>query len=150
MRKFVIWSAFLLALGVVSLAVLVQLTFWTGSPEIKHNIPSAEWLPMSASNISIYERPGFGWVRIYECSISETEVIKFAKASGWKFEEQENIFVNFRHVFGYEKLSEFKMVGPVDALHKGWLYEKHASNGGGVTSVYDPQKQRLFVSESRR
>jgi hypothetical protein len=57
---------------------LVSIVFHTGEPSIEKHLDSVDWLPHSASDVSYFERKGFGWVKIYECSMPEESFLAFA------------------------------------------------------------------------
>jgi hypothetical protein len=118
-------------------------------PNVENNLASVEWLPGSASDISYYQTEGFGWTKIYECTMEEDPVREFAAGNRWVLEEKEYAFMSGRNLLGLSPLKEPDN-DETDFAGKILFYEDRASNGGGITVIYDRDRKRLFVNESHR
>jgi hypothetical protein len=121
-RKWAIWGACITISLFLSFNGLFFLAFHTGEPITGKHVDSVDWLPSSATDISYYKRDGFGWIKDYECSISEHDFLSLAEKEGWKLQEEKNRL----------------------------FYEKRYPNGGGVTVYYDKHSKRLSVQSNHR
>ncbi len=128
---------------------LFSFMFHTGDPIIEKHLDSVDWLPPAASDISYFERKGFGWIKIYECSIDEIEFLKFAEQNSWQMKEMGDASAHFRNLLGEPPLRIIHDV-QVDIVPKALYFEDRKPNGGGVTVIYDKELKRLFYSSSHR
>jgi len=139
--------------GIVLFPILVFVAFslilWQGKPTLQKHLKSVEWLPASASDVSCFERKGFGWIKIYECSIEEADVKALAKQNGWTFVETNDVFVPFREALGEEPLREVDGE-KLDLARRALWFDRTQPNGGGTTAIYDRDLQRLLVKSSHR
>jgi hypothetical protein len=121
-RRWALGGFLTVILFLVAFMTMFYMAFTPGEPETGEHVASVDWLPSSASDISFYRREGFGWIRNYDCSIPEEDLLKFAEKRGWKLE------------------------GEGDVL----FYEKRHPNGGGATVHYNRTSQRLTVHSNHR
>lgn len=101
---------------------LVFRAFSPGEMTIGQHVESVDWLPASATDISYEKRDGFGWIKNYDCLISEDDFLILAEEEGWLVQEDETFY----------------------------FYENRHPNGGGVTVHYDKISKRLSVQSNHR
>ena len=135
-------------LALLAFGLLVATT-WRSAPKIEKHIPSADWLPLEASDISYIETEGFGWNRFSEFTISEPKLRVFAEENQWSLEATENVFVHMRSILGEPPLREF-YGDPADYILRALVYEDRKENRGGVTLTYDLDTGRAYLHTSHR
>jgi hypothetical protein len=105
-----------------SLYWLFYIAFSTGEVTTGEHVDSVDWLPASATDITFYRRDGFGWIRNYDCLISEEDFLILAGKWNWPMQEYEEYY----------------------------FYEKWHPNGGGVSVHYHKKTWRLTVHSNHR
>ena len=144
----------LIGAGCLFLFVVASLfmMFRPVEPERGYNVDSVSWLPNEASNITFYAREGLAMLRIAEGSMSEADFREWADSKGWDLEEKKNsrgsgylrtAFLDLPEHQGLDQL-------PEDFVRDGLYYENRASNGGGVTVLFDREKERFYYSVASR
>jgi len=119
------WAISGVLLAFLSFAILTMLFFYafqTSDPYTGEHVPSVDWLPESATDISFYRIDGFGWVKNYDCLIPEKDFRIFAMESGWKLQAEDSTL----------------------------FYAKRHPNGGGVSVNYNRETRRLHVQSNHR
>ena len=111
---------------IIFFPVVFMVLFWCAfrTQEITsgEHLDAVDWLPPSATDISFTKRDGFGWMKVYTCSISEDDFFQLAAAEGWDLQQDGNVL----------------------------FYEKWHLNGGGASVSFNTDSQRLSVSSSHR
>jgi hypothetical protein len=112
------------------------------------HVASVDWLPKTASDITFREGSGLFYSFDYECTITPEEFQVLARESKWTVSERRDFYASRRREFlGLPPFRVHKN-RPPNHYPFALVYEKTAENGGGTRVVYDPERQRLFVSES--
>lgn len=137
--------------GLLALLALVLAGYVLLYPQeaVRRNVDAVDWLPPTASDISYYERTGFGWVRCAEFSIVRDDLLAYATANGWQLEPVTNIAAPICPAL----LVPFTQTdNPLSAgtISNGLRYKNRHPNGGGITIVYDPATSRCYYSASHR
>ena len=151
MMKPNIKSGCLIAIGCISL-VIITLYFlvFQSKPRIEIGLARVPWLPVAASNINIYERSGFAWIKLYEGQLPEADFREYAASNGWKMTSTTNEPVSWRKVFGLRPLRTIEDIGNIDLVPNALTYSDRQPNGGGITVVYDLEFHQLHVLQSHR
>ena len=145
-----IFKFLLIGLGVLLIAVILLIVFAFSSSDIKlvSHVSQVDWLPSSASDITYARRDGFGWFLTYECNLPENDFLALAKKENWPVKETTNVLGS-----GYRLI--LKLPEPTNALgdptyfaDQAFVYENRYPNGGGVTVIYDRQRNRLLFNKS--
>jgi hypothetical protein len=147
--KFIKWIIIAAgALPVLAIA-LVFLVICGPRPEPVEGTERPPWLPVTCSDVFYRSQEGFGWWKDAEFTIGESDLRAFAAAQGWDLHEELNHFPSTR----------FKLRKPKDrpaieedfqTIPRALVYERRASNNGGITLVYDLEKRRGYYSASHR
>jgi hypothetical protein len=130
------------------------------------NVPSVEWLPPSASNVSFYH--SYSWTA-YEFDIDEQGFLKWAeewpvaKLTGGRVVTVPRYLRMVlewpKDPIGPESEAEaearFQVQGRYQAsvkkeIRRGYYYERRDSNGGGVVVGYDLDAGRAYFQSSPR
>ncbi len=119
-----------------------------------------DWLPAEATDVTYAKREGFGWVTCYECRLPKEAFERFARKQGWTLTPKSDVTTGLRlFLFPSPPTKNVERNGVVvvdsepkasDSVSKALFYEKRHPNGGGITVIYDLEKERLFVCESHR
>ena len=102
-------------------------------------------LPLSSSDITIYENRNMSGVFIADFRIAEHDFVSFAATRGWSLEPiSGSAFVFQAKAFHEGRPNDKKEI--IDGLY----YSKRAANGGGVTVAYDRKNGRAYIERSSR
>ncbi len=143
--KVVILSSLAGALGVLFFWLFIRFTNQTGE-----GTDRPDWLPEEATDVS-YRVFGkvFGWIRFAELKITEDVLKAYATQRGWTFLEKRGVTkVDLLLTVG--RSEEERAVDDYLPLPRVLVYERRASNGGGITLMFDPTTSRAYYSESDR
>jgi len=145
--KIVVASAAVILAALVGLMVVGSLGF-SGRTVKGEHVAQVDWLPKTASDITYIMNTGglFPWL-CFECSMSSEAVQAFAETKGWKFTEQKGYSTGLRLALHLPPVRQVDGAS-LDYYPLALVYEKRKGNGGGVTAIYDPELQRLFVHQS--
>jgi hypothetical protein len=135
-------------LALLAFGLLVAVT-WRSAPKIEKHIPSIDWLPPEASDISYVETKGFGWYRFAEFTISEPDLRRFIETNQWNLEEKNDIILSGRSGLNEEPLREF-YGEKSNYIPNALYYSDRKSNGGGTTLTYDLDTSRAYLDTSHR
>ena len=137
----------------VCLLVVFGCSIWVyhhifgGQAESGRHVAHVDWLPAEATDVTFQKNDGLFWFLSFECALPRPAFDKFAKEKGWSLVEKRDYTTGLRFGLG---LPPVRNVGGKldDTYTTALVYEDRRANGGGVTVVYDPERQRLFVLES--
>ena len=110
-------------------------------------LPSVDWLPVTATDITFVRNSGLFWSRAYECKMARPELEQFAARNGWSLTLRKDFATGLRSVLGLPPVGSFYGT-PTDYYPEALVFEKFQSNNGGIQVVYDLERSVLFVSES--
>jgi len=118
-------------------------------PDVVEGTERPSWLPESATDIFYRSQEGFGWWKAAEFTISEEDFRAYATNKGWTLSEERNRskpgLIELIRPKG-RKLTEEDVIPIPRAL----VYERRASNNGGVTVAFDLSASRAYYTESHR
>ncbi|HSP41462.1 MAG TPA: hypothetical protein VLO11_01200 [Luteolibacter sp.] len=142
-----------ISVGVVC-ALFVVLIFYAicgPRPKPVSGTDRPDWLPATATDVFHKSQGGFGWWRAAEFTISEVDFRAYADSRGWHLTEAQNVIPPGLYHLGRpsvirNKDGEEQLV----LIPKALLYQKLASNNGGIRAAYDLEAQRAYYSESHR
>jgi hypothetical protein len=149
MKKILKW----LLISVAGLAVLfvaaVVFAIVGPRPAVVEGTNRPEWLPEQATNIFHRSQEGFGWWKAAEFTISETDFRDYAAKRGWQLVEAKDFakFSTLQHLKaegGSLSEEDFKPIS------RALVYERRASNNGGITVGLDLNTHRAYYTESHR
>ena len=109
-----------------------------------------EWLPPTASNVFHRSQEGFGWWKVAEFSITETELRAYATERGWAFHEELNYIPPGQELLKPPAKPYTDKEFRNRIIPRALVYQRLASNNGGVTIVFDPSKSSAYYLESHR
>jgi hypothetical protein len=149
MKKILKWLL-ISAAGLVVLFVAAVIFAIAGPrPAVVEGTDRPEWLPEQATNIFHRSQKGFGWWKAAEFTISETDFREYADKRCWQLVEVKN----FSRILTLQMLwKEGDTIPDADFkdIPRALVYERHASNNGGITVGFDLATQRAYYSESHR
>lgn len=138
------------AAGLVVLFVVVVVFAIVGpSPAVVEGTDRPEWLPEQATNIFHRSQEGFGWWKAAEFTISEADFRKYADKHGWQLVETKG----FSRILTLQLLrSEGVAFSEEDfkPIARALVYERRASNNGGITVGLDLNTHRAYYNETHR
>ena len=149
MKKILKW----LLISAAGLAVLfvaaVVFAIVGPRPAVVEGTNRPEWLPEQATNIFHRSQEGFGWWKAAEFTISETDFRDYAAKRGWQLVEAKDFakFSTLQHLKaegGSLSEEDFKPIS------RALVYERRASNNGGITVGLDLNTHRAYYTESHR
>jgi hypothetical protein len=171
MKKILI--AVLITVAVIFLSPIILGVLWLGGvswsnahPVMGENVPTVDWLPAAAGNISFYKTFSF---TAYEFDISESGFSTLGQERNWKLAEITNQgcrVMTYRMGGGMrdrfpipksdlsteaqvaEYLRAEQIIHPT--VTNGLAYQVRQRNGGGITAVYDRTKQMAYVQTNPR
>ena len=149
MKKIVKWLV-LGGLGLVIVFVAVLIFAIVGPrPDAVEGTDRPSWLPVTATDVFYRSQEGFGWWKAAEFTISESDFRAFAAKQGWSLTEEADFsrpgHLELIRPRGRE-LTDDDVMGIPHAL----VYERRASNNGGVTVAFDPSTSKAYYSASHR
>ena len=149
MKKIVKWLV-LGSLGVIIAFVAVMVFAIVGPrPDAVEGTDRPNWLPVTATDIFYRSQEGFGWWKEAEFTISESDFRAFAAKEGWSLTEEADFsrpgHLELIRPKGRE-LTENEFRGIPHAL----VFERRASNNGGITVAFDPLTSKAYYSASHR
>lgn len=118
-------------------------------PSVVEGTDRPSWLPTAATDIFYRSQEGFGWWRAAEFTISESEFRALAAKEGWSLTEEAN----------YPRPGHLELIRPkgrelteddIKGIPHALVYERRASNNGGITVAFDPSTSKAFYSASHR
>lgn len=115
------------------------------TPTIRLHDAQVDWLPASASDVSIYRTEGFGWIRATECALPAADLETLAARRGWNMQP-----AKARDARCFAFAHELLGLPPPGEIGEALSHEERANNGGGIIAVYDLDRQRLCVVENHR
>ena len=124
----------LITAPIAAFILLLIISFVYTPEKTKTNLESVEWLPKTASNINTYTRGGFGWLKIYNCKMSENHLSDYAKEQKWILEEKEKVYY-----------TQHKLKPDLFLIEKALQYQH-----GTLFVTYDLKNEILYVTESHR
>ena len=149
MKKILKW----LIIGGVGLVVLfVAAVFFAIAgprPDAVEGTDRPEWLPEQATSIFHRSQEGFGCWKAAEFTISEADFRTYADKRGWQLVE----------VKDFSKFLTIQMLRPdggalseedFKPIARALVYDRRASNNGGITVGLDLSTHRAYYSESHR
>jgi len=149
MKKILKWLL-ISAAGLVVLFVAAAIFAIAGPrPAVVEGTDRPEWLPEQATNIFHRSQEGFGWWKAAEFTISETDFREYADKRGWQLVEAKD-FSRFSTLQllktegGSFSEEDFKPIA------RALVYERRASNNGGITVGLDLSTHRAYYNESHR
>ena len=149
MKKILKWLL-ISAGGLVVLFVAAVIFAIAGpSPAVVEGTDRPEWLPEQATNIFHRSQEGFGWWKAAEFTISETDFREYADKRGWQLVEVKN-FSRILTLQMFWKEGDSISDEDLKDIPRALVYERHASNNGGITVGFDLDTQRAYYSESHR
>jgi hypothetical protein len=149
MKKILKWLL-ITAAGLVVLFVAAVIFAIAGPrPAVVEGTDRPEWLPERATNVFHRSQEGFGWWKAAEFTISETDFREYANRRGWDLVEANDfskittlaLLKNEGSSFSEE---DFKPIA------RALVYERRASNNGGITVGLDLSTHRAYYNESHR
>jgi hypothetical protein len=117
------------------------------SHESGNALPSVDWLPSAATDVTFVRNSGLFWNQAYECKMSRSEFDMFAARNEWSLTLRKDFTTGLRSVLGLPPVRSFYGT-PTDYYPEALVYEKFQSNNGGIQVIYDIERSVLFVSES--
>ncbi len=146
-KKILVASAAGILAALAGLMLLGSFGF-SGRTVKGQHVAQVDWLPKTASDITYIMNTGglFPWL-CFECSMSWEAVQAFAGTKGWKFTEQKGYTTGLRLALHLPPVRKVDGAA-LDYYPLALVYENRKGNGGGVTAIYDPELQRLFVHQS--
>ena len=138
-----------ITLPIIGFIVLLIISFCYTPETIGKNVDSLEWLPNSASNISYYQRGGFGWIKYAEFDMTKSDFKQFATKNKWDIQEKKDVYISVRNILNEEPLREIHGI-KIDIIPNALFYKNRAQNGGGITLVYDLDTHRGYYDASHR
>lgn len=149
MKKFLKWLA-ISATGIFVLFVaLVVFAIAGPKPAVVEGTDRPEWLPEQATQIFHRSREGFGWWKAAEFTISEKDFRAHAEMRGWKLVEVKNL----------SKIQTLQFLRPSGTafseedskpIPRALVFERRASNNGGISVSFDFSTDRAYYNESHR
>jgi hypothetical protein len=137
-----------IALVSVTLGLYLLSNNYLTSYEYAENVETVDWLPDTATNISYFKSYLF---TAYEFDISEEEFLKLAEKKGWKVKKINQTKRVLRYTYGVnQKNNTSKKTNTEAIIDSGYYYNKRFSNGGGITVVYDNEKQTAYFQSDPR
>ena len=133
------------------IAVVAALIFAIAGPRpgVVEGTDRPSWLPVASTDVFYRSQEGFGWWKVAEFTISESDFRDFAARRGWVLIEQVE----------YARPGLLQLVRPMGrdlaeddlkAIPHALVYDQRASNHGGITVAFDPLISRAYYSESHR
>jgi hypothetical protein len=149
MKKILKWL-FIGGAGLVVLFVAAVFFAITGPrPAVVEGTDRPEWLPEQATNIHHRSQEGFGWWKAAEFTISETDFRALADKRGWQLEEVKD----FSKTTTLALLrSDGVTITEEDfkPIPRALVYERRATNNGGLSVGLDLSTHRAYYNESHR
>jgi len=128
-----------LVYGLIILYAVYHL-FLSPGQEFKEGAKAVEWLPETASDITYFEREGFGWVKTAEFTMAKEDLEKWAEEKKWPLISEDNIHARRPSEDGHKSI----------LVKKALVYDNRQPNGGGLTLIYDIENQRGYFDLSHR
>ena len=149
MKKILKWLLISAAGLVVLFVAAVIFAIAAPRPAVVEGTDRPEWLPEQATNIYHRSQEGFGWWKAAEFTISETDFRDYATKRGWQLVEAKD-FSKFSTLQLLK--AEGSSFSEEDFKPISWalVYERRASNNGGITVGLDLNTNRAYYSESHR
>jgi len=118
-------------------------------PPVVAGTDRPEWLPEQATDIVHRSQEGFGWWRVAEFTISEADFRAYAAKHGCEVVEVKD----FSKASILQQLrTEGVILSKDDSrpISQALVFERRASNNGGITVGLDASTQRAYFMESHR
>jgi hypothetical protein len=149
-RKIVRWL-FLgcLAAFVVFVAAMIYAIVGP-NPSPMEGTDRPEWLPPTASNVFHRSQEGFGWWKVAEFTITETDLRTYAAERGWTFHEESNYWPPGNELLKPPTKPFTEQDYRDRVIPRALVYQHLASNNGGITFAYDPSTSRAYYLETHR
>src|SRR5690554_2396831 len=106
-------------------------------------LPSVDWLPPAATDVTFVRNSGLFWNQAYECKIARPDFDRFAAQNGWSLTLKKDFTTGFRSILGLPPVRSFYGT-PTDYYPEALVFEKFQSNNGGVQVIYDIERSVLF------
>lgn len=149
MKKTVKWPV-LGGLGlIITFVALVIFAIVGPRPDAMEGTDRPSWLPVTATDIFYRSQEGFGWWKAAEFTISESDFRAFAAKEGWSLTEEVD----------YSRPGHLELIRPkgreltehdIRGIPHALVYERRASNGGGITVAFDPSTSKAYYSANHR
>ena len=145
-------KVFFITIAVILVAVVALLFFanrsFSGTTEAKQHVAHVDWLPKEATDVTYIKNEGgvFPWL-CFECSLPRPAMDNLAETKGWKLSEKKDYSTGLRLNLKLPPVRKVEGMA-IDFYPMALVYEKRKGNGGGITVIYDPEFQRLFVQQS--
>jgi hypothetical protein len=118
-------------------------------PDVVEGTERPSWIPESATEVFHRSQEGFGWWKAAEFTISEEDFRTCAASKGWNLSEAHNLskpgFIELLRPRD-RKITE----ADVTLIPRALVYERRASNNGGITVALDLTASRAYYTESHR
>ena len=137
-------SAVALFVGLMILAVVGP----RPSPVEGTNRP--DWLPPTATNVFHRSQEGFGWWKVAEFTIGESDLNSYAASRGWTFHEELNYTPPGLELLRPRSTHYTEKDYFASLIPKALVYQRLASNNGGITFTFDPATSRAYYLETHR
>ncbi len=104
-----------------------------------------EGLPLTASDITVYQNQNISGIFIADFKIPETEFSAFAAQKHWAVQPiSGSVFIQQASAFHEGRSNATK------EITDGFYYSQIAGNGGGTAVAYDRKDGRAYISISDR
>lgn len=120
------------------------------SPSAVQGTDRPEWLPATASNIFHRSQKGFGWWKVAEFTITETDLRSYAAERGWDFHEELNYLRPSIELLKPRAKPYTDKDYLASFIPRALVYQHLASNNGGITFAFDPSTSRAYYLETHR
>lgn len=144
-KTFFITSAAILV-AVVALLFFASRSF-SGTKEAKQHVAHVNWLPEEATDVTYVKRDGVFPFICFECFLPRQAMENLAKTKGWNLSEKKDYSTGLRSTLELPPVRKVEGM-EIDFYPLALVYEDRKGNGGGITVIYDPEIQRLFVLQS--
>ena len=112
-------------------------------------LSSVDWLPSSAQDINFYERTGFGWLKYYDCHIPKADFQLLAASNHWIMTQATNVSITVRDMLNLKPITSIDGI-EINIVTNAEVYNNRRPNGGGITVVFDPHSERMYVTQNHR
>jgi hypothetical protein len=134
-----------LAVATVSLIAFLLWAMFSDQPSFTSGLSTYGDLPEAATDIAVYKNTNLSGLRLMEFTIPERDFRSYAESQGWKMDALSGPQLIISATEFYNKRIDYYR-----EVSDGLFFEDRRPNGGGVTVVFDRQKQLAYVNRSSR